>query len=189
MSDVNRETMTEYIKVNLPLTEQAYLAGNGEGVWVLVDPETKKAHDEDASGKGYVGILDNDSLYYPGLNHGEMILFEMRGEKRPVADFHSFLSGRMRLTPEGKEALIQQVVEHSIQQAVERQSQKLEPPICCGCRFCVGKNSFPAPNGAIPFWPETPLLTYDYCWCEGCEHYGECVTALRIQECEHFEEL
>ena len=25
--------MTEYIKVNLPLTEQDYLAGNGEGVW------------------------------------------------------------------------------------------------------------------------------------------------------------
>ena len=57
--------MTEYIKVNLPLTEQDYLAGNGEGVWVLVDRKTKQAHDDDASGGSYVGILDNDSCYYP----------------------------------------------------------------------------------------------------------------------------
>ena len=34
---INRDAMTEYIKVNLPLTEQDYANGNGEGVWVLVD--------------------------------------------------------------------------------------------------------------------------------------------------------
>ena len=70
---MNRNAMTEYIKVNLPLTERDYAAGNGEGVWVLVDPETKKAHDEEATGGLYVGILDNDSCYYPCLNHGELI--------------------------------------------------------------------------------------------------------------------
>lgn len=189
MSNVNRETMTEYIKVNLPLTEQNYLDGNGEGVWVLVDPETKKAHDDDVFGKGYVGILDNDSFYYPGMNCGELIPFEMRGENRPVADFHSFLSKRMKLTPEGKEVLIRQIAAHRIQQVDARHSQTMKPPICCGCRFCVDKNSFPVPDDTVHFWPETPLLTYYYCCCEGCENYGECVTGLRIKECEHFEEL
>lgn len=36
--NVDKSRMTEHIMVNLPLTEQDYLAGNGEGVWVLVDP-------------------------------------------------------------------------------------------------------------------------------------------------------
>ena len=109
---MNRNAMTEYIKGNLPLTERDYAAGNGEGVWVLVDPETKKAHDEEATGGLYVGILDNDSCYYPCLNHGELIPFEMRGECRPVADFHGFLSKFTKLTPEGKELLIRQIAEH-----------------------------------------------------------------------------
>ena len=75
---------TEYIKVNLPASSEAYESGNGEGVWVLVDPRTKEAHDSDTTGGVYFGILDNDSVYYPGLNHGEPIPFEMRGDKRPV---------------------------------------------------------------------------------------------------------
>lgn len=75
---------TEHIKVNLPASSEAYESGNGEGVWVLVDPRTKEAHDSDATGGVYFGILDNDSVYYPGLNHGEPIPFEMRGDKRPV---------------------------------------------------------------------------------------------------------
>lgn len=108
----NRSKMTEHIRVNLPLTEQEYLAGNGESVWVLVDPQTKKAHDTDAIGKGYVGILDNDSFYYPGLNHGELLPFELRGDCRPVADFHSFLSELTKLTPEDKALLIKQIMEN-----------------------------------------------------------------------------
>lgn len=108
---VNREAMTEYIKVNLPLTERDYEAGNGEGVWVLVDPETKEAHDTDATGKGYVGILDNDSLYYPGLGAGELMPIEMRGEKRPVADYHSFLSKLTGISQEEKARLIQHIME------------------------------------------------------------------------------
>lgn len=67
--------MTEYIKVNFPLTAEDFAIGNGEGMWVLVDKETKDAHDSDATGGRYVGILDNDSIYYPGLNHGELIPF------------------------------------------------------------------------------------------------------------------
>ena len=106
---MDKKNMTEYIKVNLPLTEQDYLAGNGEGVWVLVDPKTKQAHDTDATGGGYVGILDNDSCYYPGLNAGQLIPFELHGSYRPVANFYSFLSKLPRLTPEGKALLLERI--------------------------------------------------------------------------------
>lgn len=74
----------EHIKVNLPANEEAYINGNGEGVYVLVDPEVKKAYDTDEAGTVYSGILDNDSIYYPGLKHGEQIPLEMRGQNRPV---------------------------------------------------------------------------------------------------------
>lgn len=101
--------MTEHIKVNLPLTEADYNTGNGEGVWVLVNAETKRDYDADLSGGGYIGILDNDSVYYPGLMAGTVFPFEMRGDKRPVADYHSFLVNLDRLTPEQKASLIQEI--------------------------------------------------------------------------------
>lgn len=78
----------EHIKVNLPKSEQGYIDGNGEGCFVLVDAEVKQAYDTDEAGTEYTGILDNDSCYYPGLEHGEIIPFEMRGEKRPVCPFN-----------------------------------------------------------------------------------------------------
>ena len=99
---MDKSHMTKYIKVNFPLTETDYLAGNGEGMWVKVDPATKAAYDADISGGRYVGILDNDSIYFPGLTHGECVPFEMRGIYRPVVDFPGFLSKLTRLTPEGQ---------------------------------------------------------------------------------------
>ena len=84
---IRADKCTEHIKVNLPNSSEAYARGNGEGVWVLVDERTKKAHDSDATSGVYFGILDNDSMYYPGLSHGEPIPFEMRGDKRPVTPF------------------------------------------------------------------------------------------------------
>lgn len=80
------ETMN-HIKVNLPSTEQDYISGNGEGVFVIVSDEVKAAHDSDENGSSYTGILDNDSLYYIGLDHGTTVPFEMRGEFRPVVPF------------------------------------------------------------------------------------------------------
>lgn len=77
----------EYIKVNLPGNEEAYKNGNGEGVWVLVEENIKKAYDTDESGTTYEGVLDNDSIYYPGLIHGTIIPFEMRGQNRPVTPY------------------------------------------------------------------------------------------------------
>lgn len=103
---MDKSKMTEYIKVNFPLTAEDFATGNGEGMWVLVDKETKEAHDKDVSGGEWVGILDNDSVYFPGLNHGEVVRFEMRRWKRPVAIFDGFLSERQRLTPEQKEAVM-----------------------------------------------------------------------------------
>ena len=84
---MDKSKMTEHIRVNVPRTEQDYHAGNGEGVWVLVDCETKRAYDADVVGGRYVGLLDNDSL-----DHGTEITFEMRGVFRPVAILHGALA-------------------------------------------------------------------------------------------------
>lgn len=77
----------EYIKANLPATEEAHKEGRGEGVWILVDESAKRAYDTDETGTIYRGILDNDSIYYPGLMHGEPVPVEMRGEARPVVPY------------------------------------------------------------------------------------------------------
>lgn len=78
----------EHIKVNLPASEDDYLNGYGEGVFMLVTPEIKAAYDADESGTKYTGILDNDSMNYPSLKHGALIPFEMRGDKRPVVSLN-----------------------------------------------------------------------------------------------------
>lgn len=101
----------KYIKVNIPLTEENYLSGNGEGVWVEVDEVTRAAYDNDATGGRYHGILANDSLYYPGLGCGDEIEFEMRGDRRPVVSL-DFLEGRPRLTEAGKDAVIRKIAEY-----------------------------------------------------------------------------
>ena len=80
------ETMA-FIKVNLPATEGDYISGNGEGVFMIVSDEVKRAHDTDEVGTSYTGILDNDSYYYIGLEHGETLPIEMRGDKRPVVPY------------------------------------------------------------------------------------------------------
>lgn len=110
----------EYIQINLPLTEQDYQSGNGEGVWVKVEPAIRRAYDADTIGPGYFGILDNDSLYYPGLACGDMIPFEMRGECRPVANYPGFLSRLSKLTSEGKTLLMRKIAE---QQAHKRETE------------------------------------------------------------------
>ena len=76
-----------HIKVNFPESAEKYEAGNGEGMFVIVDNETKAAHDSNATGGEYWGILDNDSCYWRGLVHGARVPFEMRGEYRPVCPY------------------------------------------------------------------------------------------------------
>lgn len=77
---------TNFIKVIIPIGEEMFIHGVGEGCWFIVDDETKAAHDadEEKSDRVYYGILDNDSLYYKGLYHGQKLPFQMRGDKRPV---------------------------------------------------------------------------------------------------------
>lgn len=101
----------KYIQINLPLTAEDYAHGNGEGVWVEVDRDTRAAYDRDAVGPGYCGVLANDSLYYPGLCCGELICFEMRGQYRPVADIRKLHDRIIRLTETGKEALLRKIAE------------------------------------------------------------------------------
>ena len=180
---VNRTAMTEYIKVNFPLTEEDYKTGNGEGMWVLVDHETKRAHDEDAMGGRYYGILDNDSLYYPGLEAGTVFPFEMRGENRPVADYHGFLEQLTKLTPEGKNLLFLHIQAEAICEPED------DGPLCGKCQYCGDKYSFPEPNDLLEADPENPLLKHFYCCCGDCERYGKDITNLGIYECKHFDEL
>ena len=104
--------MGHLIKVNFPLNEENYRTGNGEGMWVEVDDKAKHAYDTDAVGGLYTGTLANDSCYYPGLGCGDTVVFEMRGIKRPCADFPNFLSKLNRLTEAGKIALIQKIAEN-----------------------------------------------------------------------------
>lgn len=87
VTKLQADKCTEYIKVNLPDSKDSYTTGNGEGVWVLVSKQVKAAYDQDAEGGYCFGILDNDSCYWPGLNHGAAIPFEMRGKNRPVVPY------------------------------------------------------------------------------------------------------
>lgn len=88
-----------FIKVNLPPTMEDYERGNGEGCFFIVDDETKAAYDQDATGGEFFGILDNNSLYYKGLKHGERLRIEMRGAKRPVVPLEALSKWEVR-TPE-----------------------------------------------------------------------------------------
>lgn len=77
---------THYIKVNLPATEENFLNGNGEGCFVLVDDKTYQDWEDDTKFGGvYYGTLINDSIYYPEMEYGTEIKFELRGDERPVA--------------------------------------------------------------------------------------------------------
>ncbi len=73
------------IKVNLPKNAKEFDAGLGEGVWAEIDDAAAKAYEEDAVGGKYIGILQNDSIQYPGLKVGAEITFELRGNNRPIA--------------------------------------------------------------------------------------------------------
>lgn len=79
--------MDNFFKVNLPDSEKSYLSGNGEGVWVICDDETRKAYNQDEEGTTYKVTLDNDSTYYPKLRWGTEIPIEMRGVNRPIVPY------------------------------------------------------------------------------------------------------
>lgn len=75
----------EWIKVNFPKNQEEFANGNGEGMWVIVDAETKADYDTDKSGGRYTGVLDNEPFERIGYKLGDTVEFEMRGTNRPVA--------------------------------------------------------------------------------------------------------
>ena len=82
----SREELT-YIKANLPESPAAYEQGTGEGCFFLVPPEAKKAYDTNEEGTIYEGVLDNVSVYFPGILPGDLLPLEMRGDFRPVVPY------------------------------------------------------------------------------------------------------
>lgn len=88
-----------FIKVMIPPDMEAYKHGFGEGCFFIVDDRTKTAYDLNATGGGFFGILDNNSLYYKGLKHGERLPLEMRGDRAPVVPIEALSKWEVR-TPE-----------------------------------------------------------------------------------------
>lgn len=76
-----------YIKANLPDSPAAEEAGNGEGCFFLVPPEVKAAYDSDEDGTIYEGVIDNESVYFPGILPGDLLPLVMRGKYRPVVPY------------------------------------------------------------------------------------------------------
>lgn len=94
-----------YIKVNLPDSPEHYEEGRGEGCFFIVDDRTKAAYDADENGTVYEGILDNDSLYFPGLTHGATLPVEMRGTARPVVPYEA-LEGYLKRYSSAEEEVL-----------------------------------------------------------------------------------
>lgn len=82
---MNTKGLEKHIRVNLPENHESEISGYGEGCWALVDADTKAAYDRDETGGRYYAILDNDSIYYPGIDHGAIIQISLRGTARAVA--------------------------------------------------------------------------------------------------------
>lgn len=87
--NVNKDCATgkkeeNYIKVNLPSTQEDYESGRGEGCWFTVTDEVYKDYENDRTSGNFVGTLENDSFYYQGLMCGKECPIEFRGKNRPV---------------------------------------------------------------------------------------------------------
>ena len=86
---MNTKKQLHQIKVNLPETEESYNKGNGEGCWAEIDDKTFQDWETDREGGQYVGRLLNTPFFdFHGLQYGDLFVFEMRGDKRPVATMY-----------------------------------------------------------------------------------------------------
>jgi hypothetical protein len=73
-------------KANIPDNKKGYERGNGEGCWWAFETaEDEKIHDADVKNTSFMGLLCNDSIYYP-LPFGSVLKLEVRPGKRPVVD-------------------------------------------------------------------------------------------------------
>nr|DAG82412.1 MAG TPA: protein of unknown function DUF3846 [Caudoviricetes sp.] len=87
---------TEYIKVNLPGSEDSYKTGNGEGVWVLVSEQAKAAYDRDA--EGFFALASWTTILAIGLGLTTARPFPLRCAARtgPLCPTNGLQSGRAR---------------------------------------------------------------------------------------------
>lgn len=92
VQDFPKVDSSYYFKVNLPNSQDSYESGNGEGVWAYTDAESyEKWKNDEQDAIIYVKIL-NDSVYYNGLEYGDLVPVELRGEYRPVAIYEELIS-------------------------------------------------------------------------------------------------
>ena len=179
--------MAERIKINLPLSGWDWAFGIGEAAWAIVDPETKKAHDADAEGEGYSGVLEADSAYYPGLKAGTPIPLEMRGTEKPVADFYGFLRKLPMLAPGETARFARGLGRPPAPGTLPRASAAQgEASICRDCRHRGSKHDLPQPNGLPDTDPDDPSLKHSYCCHGDCALYMDDLTFRRILGCECF---
>ena len=159
-------------------------------MWALVDPETKKAHDADAEGEGYSGVLEDDSLYYPGLKAGTPVPLELRGTEKPVADFFGFLQKLPMLALNETDRFIRGFSERRIPEIPRRVTgTDGDASICPDCRHRGSKHDLPQPNNYPDTDPDDPSLKHSYCCRGDCALYMDDVTFRRILGCECFEKL
>jgi len=86
-TDLSKLDKEEYIKVNLPDSEENYQSGNGEGVWAcpVDDIQHQLIHDYVVGSIVKVVVLNN-CFYYP-LNYGDIVSVIITNEKnRPILD-------------------------------------------------------------------------------------------------------
>lgn len=75
-----------HVKVNLPSTIQTFQQGNGEGIWAVpYDDEAAHLYDEGAPEGQARFVACNNSIYYPEITFGSVVLCNFRGDKRPIA--------------------------------------------------------------------------------------------------------
>ena len=61
---------------------------NGEGVWALVSSDTSIELDNNENkDNDYIGILLNDSIYYPNLKYATVIPITTNGKYRPYVKY------------------------------------------------------------------------------------------------------
>jgi hypothetical protein len=81
----------DYLQINIPRDSKGYIAGTGEGAWVEINKQTKKAYNKSEDYRVtkclYYGELRNDSINYPKLKIGTLVPIELRGGYRPVINF------------------------------------------------------------------------------------------------------
>lgn len=102
----------EHIKINIPRTEEDFISGNGEGVWVLVEDDVHEKYHNDYVGGIFYGILHNDSVYFKELKFETKVPFTMRGKNRGVVLWDGFLENYEAISEDKLLNIMQEIREY-----------------------------------------------------------------------------